>query len=165
MTTPPDEMRLLTLTQPWASLIGPESDAKHIETRSRSTSYRGWIAIHAGKGLGPVGGLYGLQQFVLTSAFRQSPIARNWDGHAFSHPQLYLPFGKIVAVARIADCAKTDDVIVTPTERAFGDYTPGRWAWLLHDIRRLRRPVAYRGAQGLQRLSAETISAVWKEVV
>lgn len=30
----------------------------------------------------------------------------------------------------------------------FGDYAPGRWAWLLTDVRPLRRPIAAKGAQG-----------------
>lgn len=40
-------MRCLTLTQPWATLVA--IGAKRIETRSWSTSYRGPLAIHAGK--------------------------------------------------------------------------------------------------------------------
>ena len=53
-------MKVLTLTQPWATLVA--IGAKHIETRSWATSYRGPLAIHAGKGLGPVGGMRGLQR-------------------------------------------------------------------------------------------------------
>jgi hypothetical protein len=39
----------LTLLQPWASLIA--LGVKTIETRSWSTSWRGGLVIHAGKGL------------------------------------------------------------------------------------------------------------------
>ena len=46
-------MKAPSLTQPWATLIS--IGAKRIETRSRSTRHRGLIAIHAEKGLGPVG--------------------------------------------------------------------------------------------------------------
>ncbi len=53
-------MRTLTLTQPWATLVA--LGAKTIETRSWQTSYRGPLAIHAGQGLGPVGGKKGLLQ-------------------------------------------------------------------------------------------------------
>src|SRR6266567_3747703 len=38
----------LTLTQPFATLVA--GGAKHLETRSWSTSYRGPLAIHAAKG-------------------------------------------------------------------------------------------------------------------
>ncbi len=34
-------------------------------------------------------------------------------------------------------------------ERSFGDYTPGRFAWLLDHVRRLPEPVATKGALGL----------------
>lgn len=46
--------KILTLSQPYASLVA--LGAKRIETRSWRTSYRGPLAIHAAKGLGPVGG-------------------------------------------------------------------------------------------------------------
>ena len=38
---------------------------------------------------------------------------------------------------------------LTPLERAFGDYSPGRFAWRLWDVQRLPRPVAARGYQRL----------------
>jgi hypothetical protein len=34
-------------------------------------------------------------------------------------------------------------------EVEFGDYSPGRWAWILDDIQPLREPVRARGAPGL----------------
>lgn len=40
---------------------------------------------------------------------------------------------------------------LTDQERAFGDYTPGRWAWLLDNVRPLPRPIAARGMPGLWR--------------
>jgi hypothetical protein len=30
----------------------------------------------------------------------------------------------------------------------FGDYAPGRWAWLLRDVKPMRPPIAMKGAQG-----------------
>lgn len=32
---------------------------------------------------------------------------------------------------------------------AFGDYSPGRWAWLLRDVRPLNPPVTMKGHQGI----------------
>ena len=32
---------------------------------------------------------------------------------------------------------------------AFGDYSPGRWGWMLRDVRPLAVPVPARGQQGL----------------
>src|ERR1700722_19135273 len=42
------EMKALTLTQPWATLVS--IGAKRVETRSFRVSYRGSLAIHAAKG-------------------------------------------------------------------------------------------------------------------
>jgi hypothetical protein len=39
--------------------------------------------------------------------------------------------------------------MLSPSEKAFGDYTPGRYAWLLADVRRLPEPIPARGALGL----------------
>ena len=40
-------------------------------------------------------------------------------------------------------------------EAAFGDYEPGRFAWLLADVRPIRRPIATKGALGLWEWPAE----------
>lgn len=137
-------MKALTLHQPWASLVA--IGAKRIETRSWSTSYRGLLAIHAAK-------LWNDQLWRIAST---GPIgialleARNG-------PDL-LPLGMIVArcrlhaVARIQEDYPMDDDVaaaMTPRERAFGDFTPGRFAWLLADVEALPQPIPARGRQGL----------------
>jgi hypothetical protein len=153
-------MKGLTLTQPWASLI--QISAKRIETRSWSTSYRGPIAIHAAQGLGPVGGVLGLADQVSQSYFFDALF----DGKAGGVPPL--PRGAIVAVAELVSIVPTKtldrhdrqwnwtspqgrlyEYTLTDQERAFGDYSPGRYAWLLADIRPLREPVPYKGALSL----------------
>ena len=40
---------------------------------------------------------------------------------------------------------------LTSQERAFGDYTPGRYAWLLSDVRPLAAPIPAKGQLGLWR--------------
>lgn len=160
-------MRLLTLTQPWATLIALL--AKLIETRSWSTDYRGSIAIHAGVGLGPVGGERALQRLCQREPFWT--VLRDIlmpPGHMYYAADT-LPRGEIVAVAELVDCCPTTStprgrayylragawVEVSGQERAFGDYSPGRFAWLLADVRPLRTPMPYRGARGLRTLPAD----------
>lgn len=85
-------------------------------------------------------------------------------GHAL------LPIGCIVAIARLDAAFQLGDlderaavpaakVVRRITSRPipgcfsvriddFGDYSPGRWAWLLRDVRPLNPPVAMKGAQG-----------------
>ena len=161
-------MRGITLTQPYASLVAV--GAKKIETRSWSTGYRGPIAIHAGQGLGPVGGERGLVELVRSEPFHGALLAGlgefgTWD----------LPRGAIVAVATLVDCVRAtgDGYIehratrlldkVSAQERAFGDYSPGRYAWLLADVRRLPEPIPARGALGLWTVPAEIEAQIVKE--
>jgi hypothetical protein len=35
------------------------------------------------------------------------------------------------------------------TERFLGDFSPGRFGWVLENVRALDTPIPYRGAQGL----------------
>lgn len=77
-----------------------------------------------------------------------------------------LPYGAVLAVVELCDCVPIErnsdgqvalggDVMSTyPTlnplsELAFGDFTPGRWAWLLGPPRKLDEPVPARGSLGL----------------
>ena len=158
-------MKGLTLTAPWGSLIAVADafpdDGKHIETRGPFAlhwKYRGLLAIHQAVNLAPVGGLAGLATLIRTPPFWMS---LNIGGYAL--PSL-IPLGKIVAVANLIEIASiTEDGIATsfgrlypqPPEHDFGDYTPGRAALLLAEIRALPRPVACRGAQGLWTVPAD----------
>lgn len=139
-------MKAITITQPWASLIA--IGAKQIETRSWSTRYRGPLAVHAGAGLGPVGGQRGLAALLLTEPFRsvlaQAGIRDSRD----------LPCGCIVAVGELVAVFPTDAVDdrgmpLSAQERAFGNYTTGRYGWRLENVHRLVSPIPARGALGL----------------
>lgn len=65
-----------------------------------------------------------------------------------------LPFGALVAVANLVDCRPVDDIPYVflhglPYEEDLGNYEPGRYGWLLDDIRKLPKPIPYVGRQGL----------------
>ena len=151
-------MKALTLTAPYGTLIAV--GVKDIETRSWATSYRGPLAIHQAQGLGPVGGKEGLIDLLLTEPFRRVLSPRNYMS------LVDFPRGCIVAVCELYDCRPTTDEAalskrgwhsallnthwdLSDQERAFGDYTPGRFAWLLADIRALPTPIPARGQLGL----------------
>jgi len=82
---------------------------------------------------------------------------------------LTLPLGAIVAVATLADVVSTAwldtnpgrrlmaelGLELTKNEQAFGDYTPGRWAWVLADVKRIPEPIPCRGALGLWDVAPE----------
>lgn len=173
-------MRVLTLTQPWASLVA--LGAKRIETRGWSTNYRGPLAIHAGAGLGPVGGPIGLLRLLDNEPFLSALLPAY--GHTHGHRCIdthRLPYGAIVAVVTLVDCRPHDAdkdpefnthysvgyrdahgqyVAVSSHEEAFGQWAPSRYAWLLADVRPLREPVPCRGAQGLRSLPDDVAAAV-----
>lgn len=132
-------MKTLTLTQPFASLVA--IGAKRIETRSWKTSYRGPLAIHAAKGF-PMWA----QALCVDEPFYSalSPLEA-----AFR-----LPRAVIVATCQLVDIRETGGTCAWEPdngtdERAFGDYAPGRFMWLLEDVQPLPKPIPVKGALGL----------------
>src|SRR5579863_7302068 len=149
-------MKLLSLWEPWATLMA--LGKKRIETRSWDTSYRGWLAIQASKG--------GLSQADLQSQcfensfyialmdfapFRAEVEAatrrKGWIKEVFPH-------GCIVAVVRLGTCWPTEQLDralpgIADLERDFGNYEPGRWAWVTSELFRLPEPIPFKAKQGL----------------
>ena len=134
-------MKVISLWQPWASLIAV--GAKSIETRSWPIAYRGPLAIHAAKSTEGKKYLDALTPLL--------PVG--------FPPYAELPFGAIVCVCRLAKCSRTDDITAAwercpehpsaEREYAFGDYSPGRFGWLLKDVVALSEPIECSGRQGL----------------
>lgn len=164
-------MKGLSLTQPWATLIA--IGAKRIETRSWSTQYRGEIAIHAAKGLGPVGGVRGLTLQCAAKHFfdvlAAHADANGWPFRSLTsmkeHPML--PLGAIVAVANLNAVHETQLLIaheVVGRERAFGNYEPGRFGWLLTNVRALPKPVPCKGALSLWDVPEDVEASIRKQL-
>jgi hypothetical protein len=67
--------------------------------------------------------------------------------------------GAIVATAKLIGCRRTEDVEhqVGAVERIYGDYSSGRFAWFLTDIKPLAEPIPFRGAQGFFNIPDELI--------
>jgi len=131
-------MKVLTLTQPWASLVA--IGAKQLETRSWSTSYRGQLAIHAAKGFPNWA-----QMTCYEEPFRTT---LRGSGAVGNPPQVAnLPRGVIIAVCKLVDVRRiTSTNVPNEPERSFGDYTVGRYMWLLEDVQMLETPVPAKGA-------------------
>jgi len=130
-------MRVLTLWEPWATLMA--LGEKRIETRSWATKYRGPLAIHAAKG--------GLRVRDLAVVLSEPSIKTALMG------QMFEP-GCVVAVVNLWACVPVEKYEhLTDKERAFGDYTPGRFAWLTQGVFRLPHPLFKKGGQGLRILS------------
>lgn len=144
--TPPNTVRALTLTQPWADAVA--SGTKQWETRSWRTDYRGPLLIHAAKGFP-------------AEAKRFAEAQRALGRGA---PRVAL--GAVVAIASLFDVRPAEEVAleVSAIERLYGDYTPGRYAWRLEHVRRLAEPVPATGALGLWRPGPALLDAVEAEL-
>lgn len=168
-------MKCLSLWQPWASLIA--IGAKQVETRSWRTKYRGPIAIHAAKVWNQQIETLCKLDTSISSALRSDDEIRSrmFDPPAEDRLGLVraLPLGCVVAVGVLDMCLPTPRdapdmgntftvfdprrlpdadpgvYAITPSERLLGDYSPGRYAWVLRDVRRLAMPVPCVGKQGL----------------
>ena len=137
-------MKALTLTQPWATLVALQ--AKSIETRSWRTSYRGPLAIHAAKRMPKSASLLCCQE-----PFRAALEAGGYKlENSTTNNPFGLPLGAIIAVAILTDIQPITPENQPPEpEHSFGDYTPGRFAWMLQNIYRLPDPIPASGRLGL----------------
>lgn len=150
-------MKAISLWQPWASAIA--IGAKIIETRSWSTKHRGALLIHASKKL--------VHDMATLGA-----APSNWMGAAGLENTNWkrdLPQGALVAIADLIGCVPVEDLNdakldairqpdgveplvarhYTWTERMLGDFSPGRFGWVLKNVRQLPEPIPYRGRQRL----------------
>lgn len=130
-------MKAITLWEGWASAI--RAHLKHIETRSWGTSYRGNLLIHASSAWGRT----------QRDAFQ--PLMRYFVDGFYPH------LGMFVARATLDDCVQVVSVagnavnvnrgpadagklplrmILHDREFEFGDIRPGRWLWILRDVKR-----------------------------
>lgn len=139
-------MRAISITQPWASLVA--LGLKRIETRSWGTNFRGIIAIHATKHMNAVAG----QLHVLL--------------HMVDILPEYIPLGSIIAVATVREVYPTR---LTPkdlpeSERMFGDFGPGRFAWLLDNVHALCPQYVCAGHLGLWQVPDNLVRLIQQQI-
>lgn len=149
-------MKALTLTQPWATLVA--IGAKRIETRSWKTQYRGPLAIHAAKGFPKDARQFTLQAVVyeaVKARYLPTDIERRTSGFPA------YPLGAVLATCELVDVLPTESIgclsgvfddyaeLNTPQEWYFGNFDPGRYGFVLENIKVLREPIPARGALGL----------------
>jgi hypothetical protein len=127
-------MKALSMTQPWATAIFRLN--KQIETRSWKTDYRGQIAIHAAKGFPKYA-----KEFAQTE-------------RALGRIPARLSLGAIIGFVTIVDMKRTEDIVqeISALERLYGDYSVGRWAWMLTEFISIE-PIFYKGHLGLWKVS------------
>jgi hypothetical protein len=148
------EIRLLSLWQLWASLVA--AGLKRFETRSWRTDYRGLVAIHAAKRPVRRAELLAIRYAISGGGWVEMAALRQVEELCTSP----LPYGAIVAVARVEDCSMVENVggpycwlrggikyAPDVLERAVGNWEAGRYAWDLRDVRPIE-PIYTAGKQG-----------------
>lgn len=135
--------KVITVRQPWATLLA--AGKKRIETRSWKTNYRGELYIHAAmKGL-----LFGISEMPDGAWYRALillGLKESFD---------WFPTGAVIGKVNLVNCLRIDELTAAlikeqnPDEYAFGDFTPGRYAWVMEGAVLFHDPVCVPGKQGL----------------
>lgn len=145
---------VISLHQPYATLFIHQQ--KNLETRPLPIFYRGRVLIHAAMKMTR-------EQFTLC----QDPFFKSALKKCGIKDPEKLPLGKIIGSYNHQQCLQVisnciDESLLLPEgymtsedvaqlseqERAFGDYTEGRWIWTGNDFRVLNKPFKYKGSQG-----------------
>jgi hypothetical protein len=139
-------MKAVSLWQPWASLI--VAGTKKIETRSWNTNIRGRVAIHASKKRDAFS-----LELMDTPEFQDGLRIYDTSGRGKTWiTDITDTFGCVVGTVEIIDSLPIEQLYRTkydtPQERAFGDWTEGRWGWVLRNPVLFEKPIPARGAQG-----------------
>lgn len=158
-------MRAITLWQPWAGAVAVR--LKRHETRSWKTDYRGPILIHAAVKVAGPQAKFRWEAYEQLLEWRRTAdwVDEEWAQLTMDRIEEYLVaskvLGAVVARANLTECWPTDGTppasrgdrgwlnALTPPERLFGDYSPGRYAWQLEDLVPLAEPIPCKGMQGL----------------
>lgn len=138
-------MRCISVHEPWSSLIA--CGGKRYETRSWATKYRGDLAIHASKRWTAEQSKEACQLFGVSDEAKLPP----------------LPLGAVLCVVELVDCIPTEDLlaanVISALEQRMGNFGPGRYGWLLANVRPLSLPFVTRGFQGLFDVPTELITS------
>jgi len=137
-------MKVISILQPWASLVA--LGHKRIETRSWNTKYRGELLIHASA-------KFTKQQEVLSHEFymmvRDSRIYHCHRGAIIGKVNLVAVVEVEALVAFPVGYYGDNRYELTEQELAFGDYSPGRYGWLLSEPILFNNPIPAKGQLGL----------------
>jgi hypothetical protein len=124
-------MKALSLWQPWATVMA--LGHKKIETRGKSTVYRGRLAIQA----------------AITIMVPGDPAFKKALNELGIDP-FRIPTGAIVGICNLVDVVLIgSDFQVDDQERLFGNYAIGRYAWITEEMQPVDPPIPCRGHQWL----------------
>jgi len=135
-------MKFITVRQPYAALL--VSGRKTIERRPTDTSYRGLLAIHAGK-----------KQLEVPEAFQHELKTLP--------PKLLAARGCVIGVVELVDVrlATEDDRDAMLADPEVGQR---RRAWLVSGARALSDFLPLRGLQGIRELPKELVAQIERQL-
>lgn len=120
-------MKVLTLKQPWATLVS--EGIKEYEFRSWKTNYRSKVLIHAGAGIDKK------------------------EMERFKDLNLKYPSKRIIAEVEIEDCLELDDKlnqkIISENNIAYGSKIRTGYAWKLKNVKKIKSNKEINGKLGL----------------
>ena len=131
----------ITLHEPWASLM--RAGEKRNETRSWGTRHLGPLLICAAK---TKKGLTEETEWAIP--FLRGPLLN------FGHAVALVNLKRVVRTEHFKTPADWDNYPMN--EKAFGDYSPGRFAWITEPIDLGFDPFPVKGRQGLFRIALDT---------
>lgn len=157
------------------------SGVKRVETRGYPTGFRGSLLIHSGKAWSA-----NVAELAVSDPFRPAleslGIVFTPDERA-ARAGWGMPFGAVVGRVNLVDVFPTERIDVSaelassppvpsaglfpgltigPREHAFGDYTPGRFGWLVAGAFRFPRPIPWSGQLGLFDVPDDAIPAEYR---
>ena len=128
-------MKVLTLKQPWATLVAEE--IKKYEFRTWKTNYRGKVLIHSGAGV------------------EKKELDR------FKDLDLEYPSKRIIAEVEIEDCLELNDdlnqKIINENNIAYGSKHRTGYAWKLKNVKKLDINKEVNGKFGLWNINLEDL--------
>lgn len=145
-------MKALSLWQPYASAVALK--LKKIETRSWRTNFLGEIAICASQKKSAT-----MREFFDTVTGGYTAVSIAFSNEMLIHFD-QLPFGAVGDIEFWSDSKAVGKV-----ERLFGDYSPGRYGWVLDQVERLRKPVPVIGRQGIFNLPDDVEQKVRAQLI
>ena len=134
-------MKAFTAYQPYAYAI--IEGLKLNETRPRRTRIRGRVAVHAAK-------LDAWKSGILEAGTMPEIEKILSDHQGTGNRAANLVYGAVLGTVEIVDCVPVEEIIHTLSERekALGDYSPGRFAWVMKNPVAFSMPVPAKGKQG-----------------
>lgn len=149
------EYRVLTVWQPWATLL--VAGIKKIETRPEPTSWtneKGTYLIHAASKWSRM-----QEKICQTEPFRTA-LGITLGLKKFKD----LPLGAIIGAVEVEECFEVfTGIEIDEIELLMGDYSNGRYGWLCENPRQLITPIPYKNNQGFyQRYKGDESLLIFK---